>query len=92
MPRGGRHNDEPEQLVLRSTAREALCAPGGQGPVQGGDLWDPGRAGQGHREDHVSNRCLVIYQPRDHRQVLSPLGASVSSFLKWKHGPPPHRG
>ena len=47
MPRGGRHNEEPEQLVLRSTARAALCAPGGQDPVQGGDLWQGTQGGQG---------------------------------------------
>lgn len=37
VPRGGGHNEEPKQPALRSTAREALCAPGGQDPLQGGN-------------------------------------------------------
>ena len=36
VPCGGRHNEEPKQPALRSAAREALCAPGGQDPLQGG--------------------------------------------------------
>lgn len=45
MPCGGGHNEEPEQPALRSTAREALCAPEGQDPLQGGD--PPSLVGRG---------------------------------------------
>lgn len=81
MPRGGGHNEGPEQLVLRGSARAALRAPGGQDPVQGGDLSRGPREGRVRAFDCVSNHRLVTYQPRDHRQGLSPLGASVSQFL-----------
>lgn len=47
MPRGGGHNEGPEQFMLRGSARAALCAPGGQDPVQGGDLQQGTQGGQG---------------------------------------------
>ena len=51
MPCGGGHNEEPEQPALRGAARQALRAPRGQDPLQGGGHPHPRGRAPGRAKD-----------------------------------------